>query len=69
MRPDYWLIDHLWTNGLLSIEVYQHAIKYNERPPCTELVPLGYETKTMSYKRERSLQQLYDLAKESRQRK
>ncbi|KAE8454562.1 hypothetical protein EG329_000185 [Mollisiaceae sp. DMI_Dod_QoI] len=67
MRPDYWLIDHLWTSGLLDAETYEHAIRHSERPKCTGLVPFGHETDEMIQKREKGLQECYDLVKEARQ--
>ncbi|KAJ4307168.1 hypothetical protein N0V88_000547 [Collariella sp. IMI 366227] len=33
MRPDFFVIKHLRANNLLSEEMYQHVINYNEAPP------------------------------------
>jgi len=67
MRPDYFVIEYMWANGLLSIEDYTSAMRYTERPHCDGLVPFGHKTPEMSRKEEKSREQKYDLDKENRQ--
>lgn len=66
MRPDYFVFDHMWANGLVSAEDYEHIMKYTEQPLCSGLVPLNHETPEMMLKKERNLRLIHDLAKEKR---
>ncbi|CZR62943.1 uncharacterized protein PAC_12840 [Phialocephala subalpina] len=66
MRPDYWLMKHLWSNGLLDVDTYENATRYNERPACSGLLSFEDETDDMIQKKEKSLQRYDDLVKESR---
>jgi hypothetical protein len=65
-RPDYFILEYMWANGLVSVEDYSDAMSYSERPHCSHLVPLGHETSDMILKKEGNLRQVHDLAKEKR---
>jgi hypothetical protein len=69
VRPDYFVLDHMRANGLVTAEDYNHAMNYTERPHCNGLVPLGYKTREMKQKTENGLRQIYDLEKEDRLRR
>jgi hypothetical protein len=69
IRPDFWVIEHLWNKGLISREDYDHALKGTERPACKNTYPLDYELPETHIKKERELQQFHDLAKEDRRRR
>jgi len=66
-RPDYFLLDYLLENTLISETDYSYATQYTERPKCDGLVPHGYETKKMRESRKRSQCEVHDLKKERRQ--
>lgn len=68
-RPDYFLLEYLTDNNLISSEDYTHAIKYTERPHCDGLVPYGFETREMKESKDRDQQEPYDLEKERRQKR
>lgn len=69
LRPDYFVLDHMRANGLVSVEDYNHAMTYTERPHCNGLVPLGYRTREMKCKIENGLREFHDLQKEDRHRR
>ncbi|KAG0646194.1 hypothetical protein D0Z07_8331 [Hyphodiscus hymeniophilus] len=66
IRPDYWVIKHMWENRLISREDFEHALKGTERPPCENLYPLDYERPEARLQKERDLQQPVDLAEEKK---
>jgi hypothetical protein len=67
MRPDYFLLDYLRKIEVLSIEDYNYAIKYTERPPVDGLVDYGFEPKEVKMKKERMAHAEHNLEKERRQ--
>lgn len=67
LRPDFWVIDHMRMNNLMTLEDYNQIMQYTERPKCTCLVPKGYQTDEMKRKVEKSLEQRHDLQKEKRE--
>jgi len=67
LRPDYFVIDYMWQNALLSRGDYERAIKYTERKHCDGLVAVGYKTNEMRRKEERGLEQRHNLGREKRQ--
>jgi hypothetical protein len=69
LRPDYFVIDYMWQNALLSCEDYELARKYTERKHCDGLVAVGHKTKEMRRKEERSLEDRHNLDQEKRQMK
>jgi len=69
VRPDFFVIDHMWANGLVSAKDYDYAMTYTERPHCNGLVPLGYKTREMKQKMENSMRQIYDLKNEDQLRR
>jgi hypothetical protein len=69
LRPDFWVIQYMWSNGLLSEDDFAIAMGYSERPRCDGIVPYGQETPEMSIKKEKESWQPYNLDKEQRQRK
>ena len=66
LRPDYFVIDYMWRNHLLSPEDYDWAIKHTERKHCDGLVAVGHKTKEMRRKEERSHEQRHNLDWERR---
>lgn len=44
-RPDFWVVEYLFKNNLMSVEDYRAAIEYTERPHCDGLLPLGLRIK------------------------
>ena len=68
-RPDFFVIDHMRANGLISPADHRFATDYTERPPLDGLKPLGWEPVEKKLKRERGLQQPYDLDREERTRR
>ncbi|KIN08822.1 hypothetical protein OIDMADRAFT_108461, partial [Oidiodendron maius Zn] len=64
-RPDYFVLDHMLHNDLLSFGTYNALTEYTERPACGYLVPLGHETQEMRLKRERDSWNIGNLAKEN----
>jgi hypothetical protein len=69
LRPDYFVIDYMWQNGLLSSRAYGQAMNYTERKPVDGLVAVGHKTKEMRRKEERSREQRHNLDWEKRQMK
>jgi hypothetical protein len=69
LRPDYFVIDYMWHNALLSLEDYELARKYTERKYVDGLVAVGHKTKEMRRKEERSLEHRDNLDREKRQMK
>ena len=67
--PDFWTLEHMYTNGLMSADDYAHATRYSQRPHCDNLYPLGYKTPEMRASEERNSHASYDLGKENRQRR
>jgi hypothetical protein len=67
LRPDYFVIDYMWQNGLLSPRDYEQAMNYTERKHVDGLVAVGHKTKEMRRKEERSLEQRHNLDREKRQ--
>jgi len=76
-RPDFHVIDHLWSIGNISRHDYEEAISYSERPAHfnhPELVPLGTKRPKTEKMRERKkeerkdkrLQEARDFEKEER---
>jgi hypothetical protein len=47
LRPDFWVIKHMWKNGLISPGDYADIIQYTERPYCENLVIPGSQTNAM----------------------
>ena len=70
-RPDYFVIDYMRQNALLSHRDYEQAIKYTaaERPDYDGLVAVRHKTKEMRRKEEKSLEQRHNLDREKRQMK
>ena len=68
-RPDFFVIDHMCENGLISRSDHKLAMEYTERPYCEGLKPLGWEPEEKKLQRERDLQQPYDIGKEERTRR
>jgi hypothetical protein len=66
MRPDYWVIEHMWENRVISAEDYTYAKKHTERPHLAHTYSLNYETPAMLAKKEKVEQQPHDLGKEKR---
>jgi hypothetical protein len=69
LRPDYFVIDHMWQNGLPSPRDYAQAMEYTERKYIDGLVAVGHKTKEMRRKEERSLEDRHNLDREKRQMK
>ena len=69
MRPDYFIIDYMWQNALLSRRDYEQAMNYTERKYVDGLVAVGHKTKEMRRKEERSLEDRHNLDREKRQMK
>lgn len=69
IRPDFWVIEHMWEHRLISPEDYAYALKGTERPRCDNTYPLDYETPDMLEKKEKALQEPYDMRNEERQRR
>jgi hypothetical protein len=67
LRPDHFVIDYMWTKGLISEEDYYSTMKYTERPQVDGLVTPGFEVPEKRIKREMSLREPHDLEKEKRQ--
>ena len=67
LRPDYFVIDYMWQNSLLSHEDYELARKYTERKHCLGLS--GDKTEKMRRMEERSLEHRHNLDREKRQMK
>jgi hypothetical protein len=67
LRPDYFVIDYMWQNRLLSPTEYGLAMNYTERKYVDGLVAVGHKTKEMRRKEERSLEQRHNLDREKRQ--
>ena len=71
-RPDFFVIEHLYTTGLMSSDIYRYVTNYSERPAhfnYSDLVPLHTRRPTVLTEREtreRRHQEAYDLAKEER---
>jgi hypothetical protein len=47
LRPDYFVIDHMWQNGLPSPRDYAQAMEYTERKYIDGLVALDREKRQM----------------------
>jgi hypothetical protein len=67
MRPDYHLLDYLRKIEVLSLEDYNYAIEYTERPPVDGLVEYDFEPEEVRVKKERMARQEHNLEKERRQ--
>lgn len=67
LRPDFWVLEHMKRNGLISPEDYHMAMGYTERPKLKTRVPFSYQTDAMKRKVERSLEERDDVGKERRQ--
>jgi hypothetical protein len=68
-RPDFFLIEYMHANSLISLADYREAKEYTERPHCDGLVPRDFQTDDMKRKNEKELQVVYDLDKEERTRR
>jgi hypothetical protein len=68
-RPDFFVIEHMHANGLISLADYTEAREYTERPHCDGLVPRDFQTEDMKRKKEKELQGVHDLDKEERTRR
>jgi hypothetical protein len=66
LRPDYFVIDYMWQNDLLSRRDYEQAMNYTERKYVDGLVAAGHKTKEMRRKEERSLEHRHNLDREKR---
>jgi hypothetical protein len=69
LRPDYFVIDYMWQNALLSRRDYEQAMNYTERKYVDGLVAVGHKTKEMRSKEGRSLEHRHNLDREKRQMK
>ncbi|TVY62822.1 hypothetical protein LSUE1_G009556 [Lachnellula suecica] len=68
-RPDFWTLEHMFREGLMSREDHSEVIGYSERPPCDNMYPLGYKSPEMIAREERDTIATHDIEKEERQRK
>ncbi|ESZ96888.1 hypothetical protein SBOR_2753 [Sclerotinia borealis F-4128] len=66
IRPDFFVIDYMWKNGLMSEADYIVAGQYTERPFVPGLVRKGFETPEAKSKRERESKIPHNLQKEER---
>ena len=69
IRPDFWVVEHMWNHGLISEEDYADALKGTERPYCANTYPLDYETPAMVEKKQRQARASYDMRGEERHRR
>jgi hypothetical protein len=71
-RPDFWLIEYLGKNGLISAHDLVHATRYTERPHVDGLVSRNFitpEARARNERNERNEGSAVDLRKEDRERK
>ncbi len=66
-RPDFFLIQYMNENGLLSPEDYAWAMSYTERKPCDNLVDCDFKTPEMEARECQVHLDKHDLWKEYRQ--
>jgi hypothetical protein len=69
MRPDFFLIQYMWENNILSSSDYSAAMKFTERPQCDGLLPLGSKIPQRERDEDRRSGEHYNLAREKRQQK
>lgn len=72
-RPDFHVVEHLWNNGLLSLEDYKSVVIYSERPPCEGILPADHilrEKKArLRRQQEKDMQEPHNLRREQREMK
>ncbi len=66
LRPDFFVIKHMKSHGLISQEDFADAMLYTERPTVKYLVSRGDKTKGRIQQEEKILQEVDDLRKEKR---
>ncbi|KAH8811753.1 hypothetical protein F5884DRAFT_855091 [Xylogone sp. PMI_703] len=71
-RPDFFVLDYMMRIGAITLDDYQHAIKYSERPYVDGLVDPDFESplqKQVKRKQELRERVMHNLDKEKRQRR
>ncbi|KAF8856492.1 hypothetical protein BDZ45DRAFT_594235 [Acephala macrosclerotiorum] len=76
LRPDFFVVEHMRENGLLSDEDFKFAMQITERPKCDGLVSADFKTPEMRKEEQRvkeetdkANKQVYNQRKEDRQRR
>ncbi|APA16203.1 hypothetical protein sscle_16g109730 [Sclerotinia sclerotiorum 1980 UF-70] len=69
IRPDFSILEYMWSNGLMSDADHALAKQYTERPLVHGLVRKGFVTPEAKYKQERESEVQHNLQKEERNRK
>lgn len=68
-KPDFLLINHMRSKGIMTSEDHKWLTRHSERPRCDGLVDRSYRTLEMKRKEERLIAEPHDLAKEDRHRR
>jgi len=70
MRPDFFVIEYMRAEGLMSEEDFKVAMSYSERPNFETLVPFDHKMpgKPNGGRREDAVVQVYSRKGEERQR-
>ncbi|KAH8600762.1 hypothetical protein B0O99DRAFT_502638, partial [Bisporella sp. PMI_857] len=66
IRPDFFVIEYMGRNNLISAEDLSFFMAYSERPSCGNLVPLSAQNNDMSLRKERKFWTSHDLREERR---
>ncbi|KAK8087017.1 hypothetical protein PG994_001991 [Apiospora phragmitis] len=69
MRPDYFLLEHMYRNGLLEAPHYQRECRYTEGPTASGIVEYNYTPPERRRARELESRVYHDNDKEERHRR